>query len=79
MAPLSLDRPKSTVIVGLINRSRTLVIQLTRLFSDKTISTIAAIVDEVKLSKLKTQDIADRVATYFVPIVVAITIITFVI
>src|SRR5437868_2433619 len=36
-------------------------------------------VDEAKLSKPKIQDIADRVASHFVPVVVALTIITLVI
>lgn len=36
-------------------------------------------VDEAKLSKPKIQEIADKVASYFVPVVVALTIITFVI
>ncbi|KAF9869860.1 copper-translocating P-type ATPase [Colletotrichum karsti] len=71
--------PGSPVIAGSINGSGTLSIRLTRLPGDNTISNIAGMVDEAKLSKPKIQDIADRVATYFVPVVVAITIITFVI
>jgi heavy metal translocating P-type ATPase len=70
---------KSAVIAGSINGSGTLIVRLTRLPSDNTISTIAGMVDEAKLSKPKIQEIADRVATYFVPVVVAVTIITFVI
>ncbi|KAK4193975.1 HAD-like domain-containing protein [Triangularia verruculosa] len=34
-------------------------------------------VDEAKLSKPKIQDVADRVAIYFVPVIIVITIITF--
>jgi heavy metal translocating P-type ATPase len=71
--------PKSTVIAGSINGSGTLTVRLTRLPDDNTISTIARMVDEAKLSKPKIQDLADRVASYFVPIVVALTIATFVI
>jgi heavy metal translocating P-type ATPase len=71
--------PKSIVIAGSINGSGTLTIRLTRLPGDNTISTIASMVDDAKLSKPKIQDIADRVASYFVPVVVALTIITFVI
>ncbi|KAK5212220.1 hypothetical protein LTR41_002462 [Exophiala xenobiotica] len=70
---------KSAVIAGSINGSGTLIVRLTRLPNDNTISTIAGMVDEAKLSKPKIQEIADRVATYFVPVVVAVTIITFVI
>ncbi|KAK1622758.1 copper-translocating P-type ATPase [Colletotrichum phormii] len=67
----------SFVIAGTINGFGALTIRLTRLPSNNTISNIAGMVDEAKLSKPKIQDIADRVASYFVPVVVAITIITF--
>ncbi|KAL2808225.1 E1-E2 ATPase-domain-containing protein [Aspergillus granulosus] len=72
-------RAGSAVIAGSINGAGTLVVRLTRLPSDNTISLIAAMVDQAKLSKPKIQDIADRVASYFVPIVVVLTIVTFVI
>ncbi|KAJ1556073.1 hypothetical protein HK405_007589 [Cladochytrium tenue] len=70
--------PGSPVIAGSINRSGALNVRLTRLPGDNTISKIAGMVDEAKLSKPKIQHIADRVASYFVPVVLALTIITFV-
>jgi Cu2+-exporting ATPase len=70
---------KSTVIAGSINGSGTLIVRLTRLPGDNTITVITEMVDEAKLSKPRTQKIADRVAGYFVPAVVALTIFTFVI
>ncbi|KAF5559756.1 Cu2+-exporting ATPase [Fusarium phyllophilum] len=70
---------KSGVIAGSINGPGVMTVRLNRLPSDNTINTIAAMVDEAKLSKPKLQDLADRVASYFVPVVVALTIITFVI
>lgn len=69
----------STVIAGSINGSGTLSVWLTRLPGNNTISMIAGMVDEAKLSKPKIQEIADRVATYFVPTVIALTIITFIV
>ena len=69
----------SSVIGGSINGSGTLTIRLTRLPGDNTITTIASMVDEAKLSKPRIQDIADKVASYFVPVVVGLTIVTFVI
>ncbi|KAE9364248.1 copper-translocating P-type ATPase [Stipitochalara longipes BDJ] len=69
----------SPAIAGSVNGSGTLDVRLTRLCDDNTISTIANMVDEAKLSKPKTQEIADRVAGYFVPVVIVITIITLVI
>ncbi len=68
---------KSPVIAGSVNGSGMLYVRLTRLPGDNTISTIAGMVDEAKLSKPKIQGIADRVASYFVPVVMVITISTF--
>ncbi|KAF5534222.1 Cu2+-exporting ATPase [Fusarium mexicanum] len=70
---------KSAVIAGSINGPGLMTVRLNRLPSENTINTIAAMVDEAKLSKPKLQDLADRVASYFVPVVVALTIITFVV
>lgn len=69
----------SLAIAGSVNGSGTLDIRLTRLCDDNTISNIANMIDEAKLSKPKTQEMADRVAGYFVPVIMAITIITFLI
>ncbi len=71
--------PNSVVIAGSINGPGVMTVRLNRLPSDNTINTIAAMVDEAKLSKPKLQDLADRVASYFVPVVLALTIITFVV
>ncbi|PFH62273.1 hypothetical protein XA68_14404 [Ophiocordyceps unilateralis] len=68
---------KSNVIAGTINGSGTLVIRVSRLPGDNTISTIAAMVDEAKLSKPHMQRLADRVASLFVPVVVILTAVTF--
>ncbi|KAF3031343.1 hypothetical protein E8E11_000174 [Didymella keratinophila] len=67
----------SPVIAGSINGSGVLTVRLTRIPGDNTISTIAGMVDEAKLSKPKIQEIADQVATYFVPVVISITIVVF--
>lgn len=70
---------ESTVIAGSVNGSGTLMVRLARLPNENTISTIAEMVDEAKLSKPKMQAMADRVASYFVPAIVVLTIATFVI
>ncbi|KAJ6147488.1 hypothetical protein N7497_009470 [Penicillium chrysogenum] len=72
------SRP-SRVIAGTINGSGSLFVRLTRLPGDNAINTIAAMVDEAKLSKPKIQELADNVASYFVPVIVGLTTITFVI
>ncbi|KUJ11796.1 heavy metal translocatin [Mollisia scopiformis] len=69
----------SKIIAGSINGSGKLVIQLTHLPGENTISVIAGMVDNAKLSKPKIQDFADRVASYFVPVIVSLTILTFVV
>lgn len=69
--------PKSVVIAGSVNGAGTLVVRLDRLPGDNTITTVADMVDEARFSKPKLQDLADRVASYFVPVVVVLTTITF--
>jgi heavy metal translocating P-type ATPase len=69
----------SVVIAGSINGSGVLTIRLSRLPESNTISTIARMVDEAKLSKPRIQDVADKVASYFVPVAIALAIITFVV
>lgn len=68
---------KSIVMAGSVNGAGTLTVRLDRIPRENTISVIANMVDEAKLSKPVLQDLADRVASYFVPVVVALTIITF--
>jgi len=68
----------SAVVAGSVNRWGTLDVRVTRLPGDNTISTIANMVDEAKLSKPRVQDVADRVAGYFVPVVCLLTLVTFV-
>lgn len=67
----------SPVTAGSINGSGVLTVRLTRIPGDNTISTIAGMVDDAKLSKPKIQSIADRIATIFVPVVVSLTVIVF--
>jgi heavy metal translocating P-type ATPase len=67
----------SSVIAGSINGSGVLTVRLSRIPGDNTISTIAGMVDEAKLSKPKVQEMADWVASYFVPVIISLTIIVF--
>ncbi|KAK5202583.1 hypothetical protein LTR41_011674 [Exophiala xenobiotica] len=69
--------PGSAVIAGSLNGSGVLVVRLTHLPGNNTISTIAAMVDEAKFSKPKYQELVDIVASYFVPVILTITIVTF--
>ncbi|KAF2837487.1 heavy metal translocatin [Patellaria atrata CBS 101060] len=69
----------SQVIAGSINRSGTLDVGLTKLPWENTIATIAAMVDDAELTKPKSEAIANKVAGYFVPVIVSVTIIVFII
>ncbi|KAI9880396.1 MAG: hypothetical protein M1830_003435 [Pleopsidium flavum] len=76
-AQLVEKRPGSTVIAGSLNGPGTIIVRLTQLPGENTISEIAGMVDEAKFSKPRVQALADRVAGYFVPVVVFLTLITF--
>lgn len=65
------------VIAGSINGSGTLQARVDRPPGHNTISDIANMVDQAKLSKPKLQGLADRVASYFVPSIIGLTVITF--
>ncbi|KAK0891344.1 hypothetical protein LTR91_024736 [Friedmanniomyces endolithicus] len=67
----------SLVVAGSINGSGAIVVRLTNLPGNNTISTIAAMVNEAKFQKAKTQELVDLVASWFVPIVLALATITF--
>lgn len=69
----------SNIIAGCLNGSGALIVRLTRLPGENTISEIATMIDAAKLSKPKIQQLADRVASYFVPVIIILTLITFVI
>ncbi|KAF1808419.1 heavy metal translocatin [Eremomyces bilateralis CBS 781.70] len=67
----------SRVIAGSINRSGALDVKLTKLPSENTIHEIATLVDRGELEKPRTQEIADAIAGWFVPLVVVITLVVF--
>ncbi|KAI4255232.1 MAG: hypothetical protein LQ352_002676 [Teloschistes flavicans] len=69
----------SKVIAGSINGSGKLVVRLTHIPGENTVSVIAGMVDNAKLSKPKLQELADRIATYLVPLIILLAVITFVI
>jgi Cu2+-exporting ATPase len=69
----------SGVTAGSINGSASLDVVVTNLPAENTISVIAKLVDEAALSKAPVQEIADKVAGYFVPAMIALTVIVFVI
>lgn len=67
----------SQIVAGSINGPGPVLARLTKLPIDNTISRIANMVDEAKLSKPRIQDTADQVASYFVPCVLVLTVVIF--
>ena len=72
-------RPGDPVIAGTINGSSPLTIRLTRLPGENSIIEIANLVETALNAKPQTQQLADMIASWFVPVVLAISIIVFVI
>ena len=67
------------VIAGTINGSSPLTIRLTRLPGKNSITNIASLVESVSDTKPQTQRLADVIASWFVPVILAILIFIFVI
>ena len=67
------------LISGSVNGSKGIVYKVNKKVSDSTISKIIEMVEEASNSKMPLARIADKVALYFVPIVMAISLIAFII
>jgi heavy metal translocating P-type ATPase len=67
----------AAVVAGSLNYSGTFVARVTRLPGENTLNIIGAMVDEVKSSKPHIQELADRVAMYFVPAILGLAFIVF--
>ena len=65
------------VIAGTINKTGTLHVKVQKLSSDTTLSKIIALLNEAGSKKLPIARFADKVANIFVPTVIAISIVTF--
>ena len=67
------------VIGGTINKTGSFQFEATRVGKDTTLARIIRLVEEAQGSKAPIQRLADVVASYFVPIVIGIAILTFII
>ena len=65
------------IIGGTINQSGVLIIKATKIGSDTVLAQIIEFVKNAQLSKAPIQNLVDKIASVFVPIVVIIAIITF--
>lgn len=67
------------VIAGTVNGTGTLAARLTRLPGKNTVTDIAQMVEEAQNSKPPLQDAADKVASWFVPVVTTIAVIVIIV
>lgn len=66
-----------TVIAGTVNGESVLHVRITRLPGANSISDIAKSVEDALGAKPRVQDLADAIASWFVPVVVAIAVVVF--
>jgi len=77
--PIPADKKAGDRIVGAtVNQTGTLVIRAERVGTESMLSQIVALVAEAQRSQAPLQRLADRVSAWFVPSVIAISIITFI-
>jgi Cu+-exporting ATPase len=67
------------VIGASVNKTGSFKLEATRVGKDTTLAQIIRLVDEAQGSKAPIQHLADVIASYFVPIVIGVAIITFII
>lgn len=69
-------RVGSDVLAGTRNGPGSLVVRVTRLPGENTLSAIADMVDDARFSRARVQGLVDRVCAWFVPAVLALAVIT---
>lgn len=67
------------LIAGTVNGDGTVTAQLTRLPGKNTVTDIAQLVEEAANSKPELQDLANKVASWFVPVMAVVSVLVFVI
>ncbi|KAI9089459.1 E1-E2 ATPase-domain-containing protein [Phlyctochytrium arcticum] len=71
--------PESAVMGGTVNTTSPLVIQATKVGADTALSRIVKLVEDAQTSRAPIQAVADTISRYFVPSVVLLSVINFVI
>ena len=77
--PIPVSKTKGDMVSsGTINGNQTFLMQAEKVGSDTLLSQIIQMVNDASRSRAPIQNLADKVSAYFVPIVVLISIITFI-
>ena len=77
--PLPVEKQTGdTVSAGTINGAQAFVMQAEKVGSDTLLSQIVTMVQQASQSRAPIQKLADRIAAYFVPMVVGVSVLTFI-
>ena len=71
--------PGATVTAGTVNGQGMLTFRATRVGADTTLSQIVRLVEQAQAAKLPIQGVVDQITRYFVPAVMAVAALTFVV
>ncbi|GAH23461.1 unnamed protein product, partial [marine sediment metagenome] len=74
-----LKKKGDTIVGGTINKNSVIKFKAIKIGKDTFLSQIISLVEEAQGSKPKVQRIADKVVSYFIPIVLSIAIISFIV
>jgi len=72
-------KPGDEIVGGTINTTGSVVFRATRVGKDAALGQIIRLVEEAQASKASIQSLADRVAGVFVPVVIALAIVAFIV
>ena len=78
--PIPVDKMEGDVITsGTINTNRTFLMQAQKIGADTLLAQIIDMVNQASRSRAPIQKLADQISAYFVPIVVLIAVVTFIV